>query len=216
MCIGPLQEAPRNSAGRSKNWEIVSWEWYTLWLNQQKTIENSEFITFIHFLVDSLSNMLIFHSYYGLVYQRFCKSAVYIYRLCHVVSPHLSALLSKKWIETVDGCALSHPNIKHARGVKALIWSSTWIKVPIYPFGWASSNMGYPQIIHLNRIYEPLWFMEHLGYHPKGPLKDIPFQKNISQKHCFNIDLFWLVVGPPLWKIWVRQLGWLATQYMGK
>ena len=27
---------------------------------------------------------------------------------------------------------------------------------------------------------------------------------------------YWLVVGPPLWKIWVRQLGWLATQYMGK
>ena len=22
----------------------------------------------------------------------------------------------------------------------------------------------------------------------------------------------WLVVGPPLWKIWLRQLGWLATQ----
>ena len=22
--------------------------------------------------------------------------------------------------------------------------------------------------------------------------------------------------GPPLWKIWVRQLGWLETQYMGK
>ena len=26
-------------------------------------------------------------------------------------------------------------------------------------------------------------------------------------------DDYWLVVGPPLWKIWVRQLGWLATQY---
>ena len=26
-------------------------------------------------------------------------------------------------------------------------------------------------------------------------------------------DYSWLVVGPPLWKIWVRQLGWLATQY---
>ena len=25
---------------------------------------------------------------------------------------------------------------------------------------------------------------------------------------------YWLVVGPPLWKIWVSQLGWLATQYM--
>ena len=23
----------------------------------------------------------------------------------------------------------------------------------------------------------------------------------------------WLVVGPPLWKIWLRQLGWLETQY---
>ena len=23
----------------------------------------------------------------------------------------------------------------------------------------------------------------------------------------------WLVVRPPLWKIWVRQLGWLETQY---
>ena len=27
---------------------------------------------------------------------------------------------------------------------------------------------------------------------------------------------YWLVVGPPLWKIWVRQLGWLDTQYMAK
>ena len=24
---------------------------------------------------------------------------------------------------------------------------------------------------------------------------------------------YWLVVQPPLWKIWVRQLGWLETQY---
>ena len=30
--------------------------------------------------------------------------------------------------------------------------------------------------------------------------------------HEFPINN-WLVVGPPLWKIWVRQLGWLATQY---
>ena len=29
-------------------------------------------------------------------------------------------------------------------------------------------------------------------------------------------DGVWLVVGLPLWKIWVRQLGWLTTQYMGK
>ena len=29
--------------------------------------------------------------------------------------------------------------------------------------------------------------------------------------------LYWLVVGPPLWKIWVRQLGWwLFPIYLGK
>ena len=28
-----------------------------------------------------------------------------------------------------------------------------------------------------------------------------------------SLDLFWLVVGPPLWKIWVRQLGWWDSQY---
>ena len=27
-----------------------------------------------------------------------------------------------------------------------------------------------------------------------------------------ELIIMWLVVGPPLWKIWVRQLGWLATQ----
>ena len=36
-------------------------------------------------------------------------------------------------------------------------------------------------------------------------------QQNLLEKvgKTFN----WLVLGPPLWKIWVRQLGWLATQY---
>ena len=32
----------------------------------------------------------------------------------------------------------------------------------------------------------------------------------------FGYIFVWLVVGPPLWKIWVSQLGWLETQYMGK
>ena len=29
----------------------------------------------------------------------------------------------------------------------------------------------------------------------------------------FRCTPIWLVVGPPLWKIWVSQLGWLETQY---
>ena len=28
--------------------------------------------------------------------------------------------------------------------------------------------------------------------------------------------LIWLMVGPPLWKIWLRQVGWLATPIYGK
>ena len=41
----------------------------------------------------------------------------------------------------------------------------------------------------------------------KGP----PPNDQITQKSRFVGDLYnyiWLVVGPPLWKIWVRQLGW--------
>ena len=33
------------------------------------------------------------------------------------------------------------------------------------------------------------------------------------KSHQIHQILYWLVVRPPLWKIWVRQLGWLATQY---
>ena len=37
----------------------------------------------------------------------------------------------------------------------------------------------------------------------------------LDQSHHLDISC-WLVVGPPLWKIWLGHLGWLATQYMGK
>ena len=36
---------------------------------------------------------------------------------------------------------------------------------------------------------------------------------SVKFKSCHIFNISWLVVGPPLWKIWVRQLGWLATQY---
>ena len=49
------------------------------------------------------------------------------------------------------------------------------------------------------------------------------WNKKIPQKlpyvtyvHVLYHNLTWLVVGPPLWKIWVRQLGWWQSQYMGK
>ena len=53
-------------------------------------------------------------------------------------------------------------------------------------------NVVWPYTIHFCRMgsyYCPYWnIMEHL----------------------------WLVVDLPLWKIWVRKLGWLNSQYMGK
>ena len=36
-----------------------------------------------------------------------------------------------------------------------------------------------------------------------------------SEPRCPN-EIPWLVVGPPLLKIWVRQSGWWNSQYMGK
>ena len=40
--------------------------------------------------------------------------------------------------------------------------------------------------------------------------------KEISQVNDILCNETWLVVGPPLWKIWFRQLGWLATQFLGE
>ena len=37
--------------------------------------------------------------------------------------------------------------------------------------------------------------------------------KMIQNGFMIYMSIYWLVVGPPLWKIWVRHLGWLATQY---
>ena len=52
----------------------------------------------------------------------------------------------------------------------------------------------------------------------RGTLDDIflwsVFRQHTRRKHWLrNDNISWLVVGPPLWKIWVRQLGWLDTQY---
>ena len=38
---------------------------------------------------------------------------------------------------------------------------------------------------------------------------------SINYQHQLS-NFIWLVVGPPLWKIWVRQLGWWNSQYIGK
>ena len=66
--------------------------------------------------------------------------------------------------------------------------------------------------------------MKYMGFSSKCSLKPIhqkwlsfsDFMEKLVHRPSPRIRLTlrcWLVVGPPLWKIWVRQLGWLDTQY---
>ena len=55
-----------------------------------------------------------------------------------------------------------------------------------------------------------LWDSPHVGLRPPGTGDRSSDQlTNV----CRWLNTYWLVVSPRLWKIWVRQLGWLETQY---
>ena len=41
------------------------------------------------------------------------------------------------------------------------------------------------------------------------------FRYNFDTWNQTSTQRFWLVVGPPLWKIWFRQLGWWDSQFLG-
>ena len=86
----------------------------------------------------------------------------------------------------------------------------TWIHVPNeLPF-------NYPYLVAHSTAYKwvssPQFFewMNPLQKSHENPL-DGP---NAGNSHWKSCDLIWLVVGPPLWKIWVRQSGWWNSQYM--
>ena len=53
-----------------------------------------------------------------------------------------------------------------------------------------------------------------LPWRHRSPVHPVGFFKP-SIKYI-KISLYWLVVYLPLWKIWVRQLGWWHSQYDGK
>ena len=77
-------------------------------------------------------------------------------------------------------------------------------------------------IIKCPQFYQNLVIFQqfHSSYHafPESAyIKNSP--ENHSSHWSFNpvhspfAPKIWLVVGPPLWKIWVRQLGWLFPIY---
>ena len=80
---------------------------------------------------------------------------------------------------------------------------------------WARRPKGASQTwIHrdgaIRLVYQGTTNMIH--YSPlKSPLININrslFTIKITMIHHWSLRICWLVVGPPLWKIWVRQLGW--------
>ena len=88
-----------------------------------------------------------------------------------------------------------------------------------WDFPWNS-----PSILRATPIFGRFWNPHPLrrchslglsGISPSLRLVEASHLAAPTSRHVI-FDHIWLVVGPPLWKIWVRQLGWLATQYMGK
>ena len=55
---------------------------------------------------------------------------------------------------------------------------------------------------------------EYTVYHQTEPIFDTHTHTYFHNWMLLQFrDSNWLVVGPPLWKIWVRQLGWWNSQY---
>ena len=76
---------------------------------------------------------------------------------------------------------------------------------------------GFP-IGRISQIMIPraiFWVSETLTWSDRETNPTIPSGKPTK---LWRITIFnsWLVVYLPLWKIWVRQLGWWNSQYMGK
>ena len=53
----------------------------------------------------------------------------------------------------------------------------------------------------------------HLWFLRRGAWQEILIVSYLGNS-LQTINFIWLMVGPPLWKIGFRQLGWLATQYI--
>ena len=50
--------------------------------------------------------------------------------------------------------------------------------------------------------------------HGQFEQKNTHLHRDIQKLYIYIYYMIWLVVEPPLWKIWVRQLGWWHSQYI--
>ena len=103
-----------------------------------------------------------------------------------------------------------------------------WVRTPknwVQHTGSSGESSGHCGWITMVFTVEPVviggchgdWMIEKSGaptYHPNRSHLQVVIwpPENLGGFTLVN----WLVVGPPLWKIWVHQLGWRHSQYMGK
>jgi hypothetical protein len=101
MCIGPFQEPPQaeNQRLASKIRFLRKIVWHGISID-----------------IVWLATLYICSNHTSTGCMWLCISAVYIYSNLQVVSPHLPALHQKNWKKWMEGCDLSHPNIKHPVG----------------------------------------------------------------------------------------------------
>ena len=84
-------------------------------------------------------------------------------------------------------------------------WYIWWFGLCLY-FQVIPMNCPYPyHLLVLNAGNGWEWGLLELSLMITMDHSLIPSTSKIVDEHI------WLVVGPPLWKIWVRQLGWLET-----
>ena len=77
-----------------------------------------------------------------------------------------------------------------------------------------SMMMMSPYIFQLANLDSYLFWPTFLVNFPAAQRNIVGRCTALDGCHCTLLIIIWLVVDPPLWKIWVRQLGWWHSQYM--
>ena len=107
----------------------------------------------------------------------------------------------------------------------SIIWTTLQVKsmVNIYPRNPTDRSVFWTQNIYavLHIIWWHFWAVSPCSLHQTHPAYWQPFAiANVRSSaktasfmtNRFKYTVYWLVVDLPLWKIWVRQLGWWNSQ----
>ena len=132
----------------------------------------------------------------------------------------LSGLRNKLWCRNAPihsnklstwSVHFAHPILDHSTMTKKI----NVLRFKIQPF----TNQS-PNFAHLWVANEPPWLSApgtwETGSLAFAAIAPVPLQRGGFGVGHGSTSNWWLVVYLPLWKIWVRQLGWLFPIYSGK